>query len=156
MKIDFTWLRENILHRDIEASEKAALAWFFDVKTYEAGETIVEQNLSGEKLYILRSGSAEIVREANGTQTRITSAREGDLLGELSFLNGDLTSARVIAQEESIVYALTRDAFSKMMLQHQNLVYSLFAHMLEHTAEIIRHMNGEHVGMMQYIMGRKA
>ncbi len=149
----FFLVKGNILRRDMEAGEKEALTRFLDVRTYEDGETIMDQNLSGNNLYILRSGSAEVVHEANGMRTRITSAREGALFGELSFLSGDLTSARVVAREGSVVYALTRDAFLKMMRQHQNLVYSLFAHMLEHTARIIRHMNGEHIGMMQYNYG---
>ena len=155
MDIDLVWLRENVLRRDMDADEQEAIRQLLEVKNFAAGETIIAQNQPGSTLYILRSGVADVLLEAHGTRQRIATAREGALLGELTFLTGEPASADVVAREACVVYTVSRESFSDMMREHQELVYALFAHMLEHTAQVIRRMNEEHIGMMQYIMGRR-
>jgi len=155
MGIDLTWFEENIMRRKMGEDEKEAVSRMFEVKPYEAGETIITQDKPGSKFHILRLGSADVFRETGGARTRIASAGEGALFGELTFLAGEPTTAHVVARDACVVYMLARDSFTEMMQRHQDLVYALFAHMLEHTAKVIRHMNDEHIGMMQYIMGRK-
>ena len=43
----------------------------------------------------------------------------------------------------------------KMRNRHEELAFSLFVYILRHTATVIRHMNEEHVSMMQYIVGTR-
>jgi len=155
MNIDLTWFKENIMRRDMGAEEQEAVTRFLEVESYDAGAAIIAQNQPGGRLYILRSGRADVVHEAYGTRARIAIAEEGALFGELTFLTGEPASAHVVARDTCVVYTLLRKEFSEVMQQHQELAYALFAHMLEHTAQAVRHMNEEHAGMMQYIMGRK-
>ncbi len=155
MEIDLSWFREQILRREIDDTEQEAIRRWFDVRAFANGESIIAQGAPGKTLFILRSGVADVMLDAHGIRQRIATAREGALLGELTFLTGEPASANVVAREACIVYTISRTAFSEMMRKHQGLVFSLFAHMLEHTAQVIRHMNEEHIGMMQYIMGRR-
>jgi len=155
MEIDLSWFREQILGRDLDDAEQEAIRRWFDVRTFACGESVIAQGTPGNTLFILRSGAADVMLDAHGTRQRIVTAREGALLGELTFLTGEPASANVVARETCIVYTISRTAFSEMMREQQGLVFLLFAHMLEHTAKVIRHMNEEHIGMMQYIMGRR-
>lgn len=156
MSHDFTWLEEKIVRRRLDEDERQALSRLLEAETIAKGEHIVSQGMAGGVLYLLRSGSADIERQtAGGSRSRIATARAGALLGEMTFLTGEAASADVIAREKCEVYKLTQAGFSELMRHQQGLVYSLFAYMLLYTADVIRHMNEEHIAMLQYISGRR-
>ena len=155
MAIDINWLEEKVLLRKLDDAETQLLNELLDVSSYEAGAKIVEQGKPGGVLYLLRSGVADITCDSNGHDMRVATAREASLFGEMSFLTGENSSASVTAQQECVVYSLTRAAYSELMQKNQDLVFALFTHILVHTATVIRHMNEEHMALQQYIMGRR-
>ena len=155
MGIDFDWIEEKVLLRKLNADEKALLGSLVEVSEYKAGEVIVAQGAPGGVLYLLRSGKADIECDTNGAKIRVGTAGERSMFGEMTFLTGDAATATVTAREDCTVYSLTRIAFSELMVKDQDMVYELFAHMLINAASIIRHMNEEHVAMLQYITGRR-
>jgi CRP-like cAMP-binding protein len=126
----------------------------FEISEYQASDVIVMQGDAGGELYLLRTGSADITCRSDGKNLRVASIGEGALFGEMSFLTGDPISATVTAKEACIVYSLSRSAYSELMINNQDLVYSLFAHMLVHAGTIIRQMNEEQIALQNYIAGR--
>lgn len=155
MGLDFTWLEENILLRKLDEQEKTLLGSLIQVVDYQKDDVIVSENQPGGTLYILRSGTANIYRGSGVEEVRLATAKEGSLFGEMSFLTGDNASATVTANESTTIYQLTRNAYSELMQKNQDLVFALFAHVLVHTAKVIRHMNEEHIALQHYITGRR-
>ena len=125
----------------------------FEVASYSNGDLIVSEGEPGGELYLLRSGKADISCHSNGISVRVAEASEGPIFGEMSFLTGDLASATVMAVEDCVVYKLSRGSYSELMIKNQDLVYSLFAHMLVHTSSVIRRMNEEQVTLQNSIAG---
>jgi len=155
MTVDIKWLEEKVLLRKLDTAEVTLLQKLLQVTEYAAGEKIMEQGQTGGVLYLLHSGVADITCQANGHEMRVATAREASLFGEMSFLTGEEASASVTAQKPSVVYSLTRTAYSELMQKSQDLVFALFTHLLVHAAGVIRHMNEEHLALQNYIMGRR-
>jgi CRP-like cAMP-binding protein len=155
MDIDIEWLEEHVLLCKLSGEDRVLVAGLFDVASYSKGDVIVTQGTPGGELYLLRSGRADITCLSGGQSIRVAVAREASLFGEMSFLTGDVASATVTAKEDSVVYKLSRSAYSELMTKNQDLVYALFAHMLVHAGSIIRHMNEEQVALQNYITGRR-
>ncbi len=153
MSIDDKWLEQRIAYRGFTDAEREALSGALSEVQVTDGDRIVTQGQSGGVLYILRSGKAEIVDESHGSTVSIANVNEGALLGEMTFLTGGDASASVIARSDCVVYRLPRELFVGIMADQPELSYALFATMLANTAETIRHMNEEHIGMLQYIGG---
>ncbi|MDQ6961265.1 MAG: cyclic nucleotide-binding domain-containing protein [Mariprofundaceae bacterium] len=155
MSIDFQWIEEKITSRSISDEEKEALTEAVTITPLKQGGLLINQDEPGGKLHILYQGSVRVEREEQGNKTHIATANTGDVIGDMTFFSGDTASAHVTASSDSVVYQISRLAFSRLMKKNPDLVYSLFAYMLTHAAQVIRHMNEEHMSQLQYIMGRR-
>jgi len=149
--VDFTWLEEKILLRKLSADERDKVGRVLEEKHYDKGQQVLTQGQPGGVLYILRSGSAEINAESNGQMMRITTAREGALFGEMTFLTGEPASATVVANEPCVVYKLNRSDVSELMASESEIVYAFLAYMLVYSGKVIRSMNEEHASILQYM-----
>jgi len=155
MDIDFTWLEENFFKQTLDNKQREVLSSKIEALEYAAGSVIVAQGSMGQALYVIHSGAAHIDCECNGENIRVGTARQGDLIGEMSFLTAAEVSATVTARDDCIIYRLPRDSFTRLMKENQELAYAVFAHLLTHTANVIRHMNTEKAAVQHYMAGHR-
>ena len=153
MDIDVTWLEDNILRSKLTDTEKDQLDGVIELMEFARGDTIMAEGESGGALYLLRSGSVEILREIKGQQKPLRTVYEGALLGELTFLTGEPVTATVVASEDTVAYKMNRSGYSQLMQTSQELVYALFAYILAYTSTMIRQMNDDHAEILDYMTG---
>ncbi|MDQ7004183.1 MAG: Crp/Fnr family transcriptional regulator [Ghiorsea sp.] len=153
MDIDLNWLEENFFKQGLSSTQKLLINQKIEVCEYAKGVVIVAQGNPGSAIYVIHSGSAYIDCNCNGENIRVGTAKPCDLVGEMSFLTEDEASATVTAKEDCIIYKLTRDTFTSFMHEDPDLVYAIFAHLLTHTANVIRHMNEEKAAVQHYMAG---
>ncbi len=83
------------------AQETAGMRYasdYIDVEWFPPGVYIVEQGEKGEKLYLVLSGEAEVVREdPDGTRHSLAHLGAGEFFGELAIVRQQPRSAHVIA-----------------------------------------------------------
>jgi len=101
------------LFRGFSASDLQGLIDRSQVRTYQPGEVIIEFGQPGRFLGIMLSGEAEAaVTEPSGGRRRLGPLGKGDILGEMSLLTGEPTSADVIALGTSELLLVPQDIFS--------------------------------------------
>jgi CRP-like cAMP-binding protein len=155
MNIDCAWLEEYFFKQRFTDTQRDLVSSKIEVIEYEAGSIIVKQGSQGDAVYLIHKGVASIDCNCNGEDMRVGTAKEGDLVGEMSFLTGSEASATVTAREDCIIYKLSRDSFTEFMKKDSELVYAIFAHLLNHTASVIRHMNAEKASIQHYMAGSR-
>ena len=155
MSIDYTWMEENFFKQRLDEEQRNVLASKVEAVSYKSGEVIVKQGSMGQALYIVYKGSAHIDCHCNGENVRVGTVHSGDLVGEMSFLTAEEASATVTANEDCTIYRLSRDSFTRLMRDNQELAYAVFAHLLTHTAEVIRQMNAEKAAVQHYMAGSR-
>jgi len=153
MNIDYNWLEEVFFKQKLDDEQRKVLEDKFHVVEYKANDVIVQQGSMGQALYIIHSGEALIECHCNGENIRVGTVKAGDLIGEMSFLTAAEASATVTAREDCIVYKLPRSSFTALMRENQELAYAVFAHILTHTADVIRQMNAEKAAIQHYMAG---
>ena len=80
----------------------AKLARLVHVREFEAGETIIRRGVNQSGFYLIRTGSAHIVREgSDGTRTVVTTLYPPELIGEFALLDDSPRSTSVVAAEPS-------------------------------------------------------
>jgi putative ABC transport system ATP-binding protein len=80
---------------------------------FAAGTRIVQQGEVGNKFYLLRRGSVEVIRgEGTPAQKVVAVLREGSFFGEMALLSGAPRSATVVAQDEVETYTLGATDFA--------------------------------------------
>ena len=100
------------LFAGLDARAIEALAGFTFRKTFEAGELIVEEGRTGNGLFIIVSGNAEVIKGLQTAQPR-TVARlgAGEPIGEMALLGEWPRSASVRALETTECIGIDRWIF---------------------------------------------
>lgn len=78
---------------------------------FNAGARVVRQGDEGEKFYLIRSGTVNVVREDDGTGEVIAMLSRGDFFGEVALLSGGRRNATIVAIEPTVVYSLKKGDF---------------------------------------------
>lgn len=100
-----------------------------DVRNFSPGEAIVREGDTGDSVFIVREGTAEVVFTILDVNILLATLKPGDIFGEIAFLTGSDRTASVIAKENMIVLELDRPLIEEMVelkpeiLEHMNDTY---------------------------------
>ncbi|PYS50757.1 MAG: cyclic nucleotide-binding protein [Acidobacteria bacterium] len=96
----------NMLHKE----DQIALADVVDYEQLEAGQTLFQTGDPGDSLFIVHSGEIELyIKDTAGQKIVLTTAREGEMFGELALLDSGPRSATALALMDSGLLVLDRD-----------------------------------------------
>ncbi|MDX8401171.1 MAG: cyclic nucleotide-binding domain-containing protein [Mariprofundaceae bacterium] len=155
MNIDFEWLEAQVFQRRLAESERRALEGAITVERFTAGEAILMQNETHGELYLIRSGTVDVLMSFNGEHLKLADCGEGSQIGDMGFLDDRKASASIIAREDCIAYRITRDALSALFVQAQHAARDLTFSMLRDLGTKLRRMNDAHAASLLYIQGRR-
>ena len=93
----------------------------FDSREIKAGERFIKQGHAGDSCYIIRRGSCVAHVEKDGELHQVGRMQEGDIVGEMAILTGELRSAHVDAETDMQVWRITRDQFDVIAELHPEL-----------------------------------
>ncbi|MBY0585871.1 ATP-binding cassette domain-containing protein [bacterium] len=82
---------------------------------FPAGSWIIRQGNEGDKLYLMKSGSAEVVKEELGKMQTLRQLTPGDVFGEISLITNRPRTASVRAVNDIHCLSLTKEDFDKAM-----------------------------------------
>lgn len=94
----------------LDDSDLEHLEGFLSQRRYSGGQIIFHMGDEGGNLHILKNGRVKIMLpSAQGEEVILTILTPGEILGELSFIDGKPRSATVQAIEETEVLTLARE-----------------------------------------------
>ena len=108
-------------------------------KTYRDGEVIVRQGETGDCMYVIQKGKAEVLHEKEGKEVRLAVLGEGDVFGEMALFEREARSATVRALGD--VRALTVD--KRLFLREVHQDPSLAFRILEKMSHRVRELDAE-------------
>lgn len=79
------------------------------------GDSIISEGERSDALYFLVEGSAEVLKLRKGEQMKIGNIFSGELIGEISFLDGEPRSATVKAAQDCKVIEIPKENFTKIL-----------------------------------------
>jgi CRP/FNR family cyclic AMP-dependent transcriptional regulator len=92
-----------------------------------------------------------VAHAAGGEQVGLQILREGDILGELGFLDGVEHSAGVRAMGNCELLRLDRASFERLLDKDPELVYKVMRAIVRTVHRILRNMNFQQVELTNYI-----
>ncbi|HKM99250.1 MAG TPA: peptidase domain-containing ABC transporter [Candidatus Binataceae bacterium] len=95
-----------LLRQVIEQLEERSIA---------PGTIVVREGEPADSFYIVREGMLQAVRRENGAERVVNAIGPGEFFGEFALANGTARTATVIARSETKLYALSRQAFEKIV-----------------------------------------
>jgi SulP family sulfate permease len=122
---------ESFLSRMIlKAEQVGVFLEYLERVMYRPDDTVITQNSSADALYFIESGSLTVALETDGGRSVwLRTMRSGNVLGEVGMYQGlfgdAYRSASVKANEESVLYRLTRASLERMEHEHSELATAL-------------------------------
>jgi hypothetical protein len=107
-----SFLKTSELFRDLSDSELTSLLNFVRIVDYKRGEWLIREGDTGQHLYTIISGKAEISKrdEETGEEQLIGMLEPGDWVGEMAHLEQEKRSAsiRAIDEVEAVILLLDK------------------------------------------------
>src|SRR5260370_33467382 len=94
----------------MDAEERAALAEMMDCRDVKTGQTVFAYGDPGGEIFILRNGRVEVfVESTEGEKIVLAENERGDVIGELSFVDGGPRTATAVAREDTQLVMMNRE-----------------------------------------------
>ena len=92
-------------------------------RRFEPGQVIVEEGSTGRELYIILEGAVEVVK-GRGVEAMLLAIRgPGDIIGEMSFLEGRPRFATLRVQKPALLLQFSEQELTSLLLQQPRLLY---------------------------------
>jgi diguanylate cyclase (GGDEF)-like protein len=104
-----------------------------------AGQTLFHEGDPGDDLYIIADGAAAVsISLPDGGDKEIARFAPGDFFGDMSIFDNAPRSASCRALEKSVLYSLSKDAFTDIITDNPELALKLMYRMLKVTTQRLR------------------
>ncbi|HUU05501.1 MAG TPA: cyclic nucleotide-binding domain-containing protein [Patescibacteria group bacterium] len=105
-------LKNLALFQELNYNAVKELTYLFSDRIFQSGETIFEENDTGNSLLVIVSGEVRISQRAelSGEET-LTVLKKGDFFGEMALLDDLPRSATAIAQSDTFMLEINREKF---------------------------------------------
>jgi len=137
-------LREVELFKGRKAETLEALEACMDKRAFKAGESIFRRGDGGDELLLIRRGSVRVLLPLDDRENHhLATFGRGDFIGEMAFLDRAPRSANAVAFTDTDLYALSRQRFDALAVDHKRLAINLFDALARMLAIRLRYTNAE-------------
>jgi CRP-like cAMP-binding protein len=145
-------LSKSKLAVELNDDERRILAGAMRMRELKHGEVLVQEGSADDHLYVVVSGVLGVVRGA-GREDEVTlnAIRPGDVVGELSFLDGATRYASLVALSDTRVLGLSRDALEGLLETRPKVVYHVMRAIVRVVHEIQRRLSMQTAELTNYL-----
>jgi len=130
------------LFEDLSNREQQEVGKLLQRKTFKPGEQIFKQGNPGVGLFIVMTGSVEVMQEEeDGTVLELATAKPGEFIGELALLDDSPRTASAVAVDETSVVALFRTDLLALAETRPRVGVKILVQLSQIVAERLRRTN---------------
>ena len=145
-------IQNSPLGAELSPEQCEKLAEVVAVLGMKDGEYLLEEAHQDETLYVVVDGRLEVVKcTALDDCVTLQLLKQGDMAGELGFIDGQPHSAGLRAVSNCTVFSLEKSVLESFLQSDPDLVYKVMRAIIRTVHVILRNMNLQHVEMMNYI-----
>jgi CRP-like cAMP-binding protein len=145
-------LGKSRLAVELNDDERRVLADAMTLRDLKHGDVLVREGSADDHLYVVVSGVLGVVKGA-GLEEEVTlnAIRPGDVVGELSFLDGATRYASLVALSDTRVLGLSRDALEGLLETRPKVVYHVMRAIVRVVHEIQRRLSMQTAELTNYL-----
>jgi len=137
---------------EMSDDQRAALAAVMTLRDLVQGEVLVREGDIDDHLYVVASGVLGIVKAAGTPNEVILNAvSPGDVVGELSFLDGATRFASLTAMSDTRVLGLSRGDLEGLLEKNPQLVYRVMRAIVRVVHDIQRRLSMQTAELTNYL-----
>lgn len=124
------FIKKSEIFEHMSPSELTDMSQKMNHEYFEPGEIIIRQGDTGDKFYMIYTGTAEVYMTENNKEEKIASLTSGDIFGEVALLKDEPRNATVKAVDSVDVFTLAKpdflDATQKLKTFEEQLYSTMF------------------------------
>jgi CRP-like cAMP-binding protein len=137
---------------ELNDEERGILAGAMTLRDLKHGEVLVQEGSADDHLYVVVNGVLGVVKGA-GMEEEVTlnAIRPGNMVGELSFLDGASRYASLVALSDARVLGLSRADLEALLESRPKVVYHVMRAIVRVVHEIQRRMSMQTAELTNYL-----
>ncbi|BBP43512.1 Crp/Fnr family transcriptional regulator [Thiosulfativibrio zosterae] len=145
-------ISESVLGTDLSIAECEILSEIVKYRSLELDDVLFEPDTVDGNLYLLIEGKLEIIKVLGpNNSVSINVLKEGAMIGELSFIDGNAHTMRIKARKSSKVLVLSREDFEGLLDAHPKVVFNVMRSILRFSHQLQRRMLQENMDMQRMV-----
>ena len=145
-------ISESVLGTDLSLAECEILSDIVKYRSLELDDILFEPDTVDGNLYLLIEGKLEIIKVLGpNNMVSINVLKEGAMIGELSFIDGNAHTMRIKARKPSKVLVLSREDFESLLDTHPKVVFNVMRSILRFSHQLQRKMLQENMDMQRMV-----
>lgn len=154
--VDPKLLRDILFFSDLSDGELDTVSKIVKKQSFKLGDTIFKESEDGASLYIIRKGEVKACKTSpDGELFTLTIMKDGEIFGEMSFLDGRPRSATIVAVSDLETYTIEKSDFETLVDGNPRIIYKLLKNIVFTIHSIVRGMNSRYIEMINYMWGRR-
>lgn len=154
--VDPKLLRDILFFSDLSDVELDTVSKIVKKKDFKLGDTVFKESEDGASLYIIRRGEVKACKTSpDGELFTLTIMKDGEIFGEMSFLDGRPRSATIVAVSDLETYTIEKSDFETLVDDNPRVIYKLLKNIVFTIHSIVRGMNSRYIEMINYMWGRR-
>ena len=145
-------INNSALGAELSDGEVEILSALMHERQLADSEFLFEDGMNDDSLHVILAGKVEVVkRTGDDNFASLAVLRDGELEGELSFIDGAPHTVGLRALCETRILSLTRESFEGIIDTNPRLVYKVMRAVARSAHRIVHRMNTEFVELSNYI-----
>lgn len=136
--MDIEYLKSVHLFKELSDRQLNLVAALLTEENIAVDTVIIREGELGKYLYIIKKGKVRVLKQFGNGELILTELEKGNFFGELSLIDEYLTSATVVAVEDSILLKMGADDFIALTKIDSGLSAAIWEALARCLAERVR------------------
>ncbi|RIK47348.1 MAG: hypothetical protein DCC58_00100 [Chloroflexi bacterium] len=145
-------LRNSTLFGDLAEADMLQLLAESNMRHVPDGGTLIEEGAPATGIYVVVNGELEVLRKAGDTDVPMAVRGKGEVIGEMSLLDGARRNASVRARTPATVLSIPRSALEETVLDNPEALLTVLrtvvSRLLSAEAHLVQHQKMAALGTM--------
>ncbi len=154
--VDYKELSDQRILKGLDDEALSVISKITRKSAFQPGETVFRTSDAGHSLFILAKGEVKVLLAApDGEHFTLTTLKDGDVFGEMGFVDATNRSATVEAISDVTAFVIDGADFSTFSDDHPRIACTVIKNIVHNVHAIVRSMNSRYIEMVNYMWGRK-
>jgi len=150
------FLKKIVLFKELNETELELVTNIIEVKTYEKGDFLFNENNTRKNLFIIFEGEVELFKKTPfGEEKRLAFFSKFDFIGEGALLDDSPHSTNARTLLDTTILLLSREKFQELISDYGSIAVKIFSHVARTISRRMRQTNARVINVgAQYESGR--
>jgi CRP-like cAMP-binding protein len=150
-QLDYNRLRSVTLFNDLDRNELDIVYKRIFEQSVKKDSILFMEGTSGEFLYIIMSGSVEIIKKIkDNEETLLATMGANEIIGEMSLIDSEPRTATARTSEDSVLIVITKQKFNEILQSDPRIAAKILLSLLRIINKRLRIMDKKLEGVKTF------